>query len=68
MIHCGSVIAAGVSQGKSTTFRKDLGVSGRLPGSWCLEPISTAAFTGSSILGARFPHDDFIRVPCCCPS
>uniref|UniRef100_A0A6B0VEA4 Chloride channel protein n=1 Tax=Ixodes ricinus TaxID=34613 RepID=A0A6B0VEA4_IXORI len=26
MIHCGSVIAAGVSQGKSTTFRKDLGV------------------------------------------
>lgn len=26
MIHCGSVIAAGVSQGKSTTFRKDLGI------------------------------------------
>lgn len=25
MIHCGSVIAAGVSQGKSTTFRKDIG-------------------------------------------
>ncbi|XP_077490396.1 chloride channel protein 7 [Amblyomma americanum] len=26
MIHCGSVIAAGVSQGKSTTFRRDLKV------------------------------------------
>lgn len=26
MIHCGSVIAAGVSQGKSTTFRKDLNI------------------------------------------
>lgn len=26
MIHCGSVIAAGISQGKSTTFRKDFKV------------------------------------------
>lgn len=23
MIHCGAVVAAGISQGKSTTFKKD---------------------------------------------
>lgn len=26
MIHAGAVVAAGVSQGKSTTFKKDLGM------------------------------------------
>lgn len=26
LIHCGSVIAAGLSQGKSTTLKQDLGV------------------------------------------
>jgi len=25
MIHAGSIVAAGISQGKSTTFNKDLG-------------------------------------------
>ncbi|KAH7944059.1 hypothetical protein HPB52_015102 [Rhipicephalus sanguineus] len=46
MIHCGSVIAAGISQGKSTTFRKDLNF-------FC---STISAFSLSVILSAFHGH------------